>query len=276
MFDAIIARLTNIMTRLLAWLFRLFDDAGAWIEAGLILGFLIPVATIIVGIIFSRFGMFATARAIMFGGILFGIPFAIIVLGGASAIADVLVNGLWNKVPPGRAVRILQAYFSILIWIITIEEVMAIIGIYAPWMALVIGGVSGLVLAIISFFWDYGAGWGRRIVFVFQVVAVSWAITASLPSGFSITIFGIDLRHRIQMVEARAFDQTMIDLVWSEVADRERVVVRQELSQILDDIRRARTPNDLETARNRLAAWEHKYGERGFVPAVANEVRKRY
>lgn len=270
----------RIARALIEWLLGDWNQPGAgeralaWVRATLIMGIFIPIGTIFLGILISRFGWFGGARWIILTGILFGMPVLIVIGGGAAALADIIVRVWWTRTPQQRAIRILQGYFSLLVWLLTVEELVYVIGVFSPFRILVLGFVAGIIMILMSFAWDKAVGWGRRLAFSFQFFMLAWIFIVSIPSGFYLATVGIDIRAIAELRGVAAIDQWRLDETENVAAETRRRIMEGVLEDILHDFEHAQNIGEYQKAQRRLENWKKEFGKNGLLPRAIEGARR--
>ncbi|GEM_PF-4968478 len=189
------------------------------------------------------------------------LPLLIVLIGGTGFAADLLINGLRKK-PESKEVakEIFRGFLGLPLWLLVLTEVMLVIGVYAPMAALAIGPLGAMGILLLSFIrkWKFTFGW--EFASAIQVLFITFALLASVPSSFWRGTVGYNLRPVFSLAWSVEVNERELDAVYAEVKSARSDVAASELRAILAEIRGAsRTAEGIKRAEIKLAEWERRY-----------------
>ncbi|OGZ95908.1 MAG: hypothetical protein A2847_02025 [Candidatus Sungbacteria bacterium RIFCSPHIGHO2_01_FULL_50_25] len=261
MFVAAVARIIRFFTgprpgviALAAW-----ERARALINM-IIAAIVVPVIGITAALVlgYTSVGLVDFARAILLLCIWFSLPILIVLLGGTGAAIDILFNAAIGK-DKKSSKEIFRGFLGIPLWLLVIAEIVLVIGVYAPMTALVIGPLGAMGILLLSFIrkWKFTFGW--ELASAIQVIFITFALLASVPSSFWRATVGYNLRPTFSLSWSVDVSERELDTIYAEAKSARSAVAARELREVRSEISRARTPEEVRRAEVRLAEWERRY-----------------
>ncbi len=250
--------------RFVRFLFGPRGAVRAWEYAqALAIILLVAGGIVLGGIVVAGFlgyqGYVSEARTVLVLALWAGLPALIVLFGGIGFAADLLVNGLAARPKKEDAKEIFRGFLGIPLWLLVVAEVMLVVGVYAPMAALVVGplGAMGILLLSLIRKWKFTFGW--EFASAVQIVFITYAILASVPSSFWRATVGENLRPHISLAWAVPVDERELDEAYQDVAAKKATLANEELNALHVRIRSARTREEIADAERHLALWEQKY-----------------
>jgi hypothetical protein len=207
------------------------------------------------------------------GVLAFGFP-ALLVAGFGISLVATLINRLfWKNVSADDVAIIIQDYFRVLVWVLVFEELFIILGIHAPWQALLFGSLGLVIYTLMSFAFGWSLSFSKWIAMGIQVVLMIWAVGVSVPSGISLRLFNYDVSSEWSFRSARPIDinqKAFVD-VESKLAEKKA----KEVNTKLEKIRKLIDDGKTKDAETELRGLKEEYGENPVIPRTAEAVKNK-
>lgn len=218
-------------------------------------------------------GYVRAARITLLVAVWVCLPLLIVLVGGTGFAADLLINGLRKK-PKSKdeAKEIFRGFLGLPLWLLVLTEVMLVVGVYAPMAALVVGPLGAMGILLLSFIrkWKFTFGW--EFASAIQVLFITFALLASVPSSFWRGTVGYNLRPVFSLAWSVDVSERELDAVYEEAKVARSRLAAEELRTIRVAIRGAWAVEEIKRAEIQLAEWERRYST-GVVEGARRMVR---
>lgn len=275
----------QMLVALIARLIRFFTGPrpgaialAAWERARALISMIIVTVVVpIIGIIaalalgYTSASLVDFARAVLLLCIWFSLPILIVLVGGIGAAIDILFNAAIGK-DKRSSKEIFRGFLGLPLWLLVIAEIVLVIGVYAPMAALVIGPLGAMGILLLSFIrkWKFTFGW--ELASAIQVIFITFALLASVPSSFWRGTVGYNLRPAFSLAWSVEVSERELDAVYVEAKTARSDVAARELRTVRAAISNARTADEVRRAENLLVEWERRYSS-GAVESARRMVR---